>query len=136
MDSQFATLFLGDYDDTQRRLRYVNCGHNPPLLLRAGGDVEWLAATATVLGAFQAWDCEVAEVDLRPGDLLVVYSDGVTEVFGADSAMFVEDHLLDVVSTHRDLGADDVLRAIRDAVAAFGTNGAEDDLTLLVARAR
>lgn len=77
--SHYATMFFGIYDDRTRRLRYVNCGHNPPILMRAKGDVERLPATATVLGLFEDWDCSVAECELASGDVLVIYTDGITE---------------------------------------------------------
>ena len=81
----FATLFFGSYDPGTRTLRYVNCGHNPPLLLRAGGEVERLEAGATVLGVFRDWTCTDEQRTLGEGDLLVIYSDGVTEA-GRDGA--------------------------------------------------
>jgi hypothetical protein len=56
--NHYATTFFAVYDDEARRLRYVNCGHNPPILVRANGDVERLNAAATVLGLFEDWDCE------------------------------------------------------------------------------
>ena len=73
--NRYTTLFAGSYDDAARRLRYVNCGHNPPLVLRQDGSVERLSATATVLGLFEQWQCSTNEVQFQPGDLLVLYSD-------------------------------------------------------------
>jgi len=77
-DSSFATLFFADYDDFTRRLRYVNCGHLPGLLLRAGQGsqggsdesrgVDRLESTSTVAGLFDDWHCDVAEAKLAPGD--------------------------------------------------------------------
>ncbi len=61
---RYATLFFGRYSDATRTLHYVNCGHNPPMLLRKAGAVERLDATATVLGLFSDWQCSVAEVRL------------------------------------------------------------------------
>jgi hypothetical protein len=66
-DGAFATLFFAEYDDATRLLRYANCGHLPALLLR-GDDTMRLDATATVLGIFKKWDCEVCECHLAPGD--------------------------------------------------------------------
>jgi sigma-B regulation protein RsbU (phosphoserine phosphatase) len=131
---QFATLFLGDYDDVSRRFRYVNCGHNPPLLLRRDGNLEQLDATATVLGAFESWPCAGAEVELEAGDLLVIYSDGVTEVSDAQGEMFGEQRLADVVRAHRASPLTDLVDEILAAVATHGDGGPEDDLTLLTAR--
>ena len=85
-DASYATVFFADYDDSTRKLRYANCGHLPPLLLRACGSlqghvleapkVEWLRSTSTVMGLFETWHCEIAEVRLAPGDTLVIYTDG------------------------------------------------------------
>ena len=65
------------YDDESRKLRYVNCGHNPPMVVAEDGSVERLEATATVLGLFEEWDCTVVECELAPGDVLVIYTDGI-----------------------------------------------------------
>lgn len=61
------------------RLVYVNCGHNPHLLLRQDGSVKRLAPTALVIGLFEQWECSVEQIRLAPGDLLVIFSDGATE---------------------------------------------------------
>ena len=73
---RYSTLFLGEYDDRTQRLAYVNCGQVPPVLLRAGGRLERLDPTATVIGVFPDWDGEVRDVLLHRGDILVVFSDG------------------------------------------------------------
>ena len=75
----YATLFFGVYHDTTRELLYVNCGHNPPIWLRPDGSVTRLGATATVIGLFERWQGSACRAHLDPGDLLVVFSDGVTE---------------------------------------------------------
>src|SRR5260370_39655880 len=78
-EDSFATLFYTDYDDANHCLRYANCGHNPPMLLRANGEIERLGATATVLGVFWHWNCEVKKVSLGHGDRMVIYTDGTTQ---------------------------------------------------------
>jgi serine phosphatase RsbU (regulator of sigma subunit) len=75
---RYATLFFADFDDSSKKLRYINCGHNPPILLRTDGTVDRLAVTATVLRLFERWQCVTLETVLHPGDLLVINSDGVT----------------------------------------------------------
>jgi serine phosphatase RsbU (regulator of sigma subunit) len=132
---QFATLFLGVWADASRRLTYINCGHNPPLLLRRGGAAEWLPATATVLGMFDDWDCQLGRVALAPGDVLAAYSDGVTEAEGGEGT-FGEERLLEAVRARGGDGAQAVVDEVLARVQAFEDGQATDDLTLLVARVK
>src|SRR6202007_26874 len=99
--SHYATMFFGLYDDATRKLRYANCGHNPPLLLRREGAAERLMATAPVLGAFENWTCSVAEVQLAAGDVLAIYTDGITEAANAAGEEFGEDRLLQLLEANR-----------------------------------
>ena len=133
-DNSYATLFFADYDDRTRRLRYANCGHLPPLLLRAGGGVERLEATSTVLGLFETWSCRVEETFLAPGDFLALYTDGVTEAARADGEEFGEARLVHTVCAHRALRVEDLLTAIVGAVREFSGPEQADDITLVVAK--
>lgn len=135
-DHRYATLFFGCYEDTTRRLRYTNCGHNPAMLLRADGVVERLAATATILGAFEAWDCSVAETTLAPGDALLLYSDGITEARSDQDDEFGEARLLETLRRHRHADAPALVAAILEAVREFSAGEQADDITLVVARCR
>jgi CheY-like chemotaxis protein len=101
--NRFATCFLGHYSDATRTLRYVNCGHNPPLLLRKGGAVERLAATGTVLGLFSDWECFTAAIHVQPEDVLCMYTDGITETTGSGGKEFGEASLLASMRDTRDL---------------------------------
>jgi CheY-like chemotaxis protein len=132
---RYATLFFGRYSDATRTLHYVNCGHNPPVLLRKGGAVERLDATATVLGLFLDWDCSVAEVRLETGDVLSIYTDGITETTGHGGEEFGETRLLDTLRKNRDLEASYILQSVQDAAGKFRLGEQEDDLTLVIARA-
>jgi len=133
-DNSYATLFFGDYDDRTRRLRYANCGHLPPLLLRADGSVARLEATSTVLGLFETWSCSVEETFLAAGDSLVLYTDGVTEAARADGEEFGEERLIQTVCAHRSLPVADLLTAIVSAVREFSGPEQADDITLVVAK--
>jgi len=126
----YATLFFGNYDDRSRRLRYVNCGHLPPILLRANGTVERLEPTATVLGVFLNWSSEEGSVDLAPGDTLVIFSDGVTEAGVETAAEFGEDGLLRVIRENHAGSAETLVTAIIGAVAGEK----EDDVTVVAIR--
>jgi sigma-B regulation protein RsbU (phosphoserine phosphatase) len=132
----FATFFAGFYDDATRRLRYANCGHNPPVLLRADGRVERLEATGTVLGLFIPWECEVQEVQLAPGDTLVIFSDGATEAMSDEGEEFGDERLVEAVKAHRQEPPPKLLSTLVETVQVFSGREQEDDLTLLVARAR
>ena len=131
----FATLFFACYHPTARTLRYVNCGHNPPLLLRAGGGVARLEATATVIGLLPFWDCSDAEVALCPGDLLVMYSDGVTEAGRDHGEEFGEARLLAAMRRNRTLPVNDLPDALLAGVHDWLQGAAqEDDLTVVALR--
>ena len=131
----YATLFFGCYDDATQKLRYVNCGHNPPLLLHKDG-VERLTATATVLGLFRDWECSVAEAHLESEDILCIYSDGITEAMGKDGKEFGETRLLQVLRQSRNLDAASILQKAEQAVEQFRSGEQEDDLTMVIARSR
>jgi sigma-B regulation protein RsbU (phosphoserine phosphatase) len=130
----YATLFVGVYDDAMRRLTYVNCGHTPPLLLRADGRVDRLEATATVVGLFEKWECASREIQMAPGDLLAISSDGVTEAMLGEEE-FGESRFLDELRRTRGLPLEQVVTAVFTAVQEFSAGNQSDDLTLVVARA-
>ena len=133
---RYATFFFGRYSDATRTLHYVNCGHNPPILLRNGGAVERLVATATVIGLFLDWECSVAEVHLETGDILSIYTDGITETTGYGGEEFGETRLLETLHKSRDLEAASILRNVENALQQFRLGEQEDDVTLVIVRAR
>jgi sigma-B regulation protein RsbU (phosphoserine phosphatase) len=131
---RFATLFFGSYNDRTRRMRYVNCGHCAPLLLRAGGELVKLEPTAAMLGAFKEWDCAEAEVTLAPGDTLLLYSDGVTEAADSGTQEFGEDRLVRALRASTAQSAGDLVREIVNAVSAFSGSARNDDITVVALR--
>ncbi len=133
-EGAYATLFVAVYDDLVRRLRYANCGHLPALLLRAGGNIERLSSTATVLGLFDEWECAFEEQQLSPGDTLMLYTDGVTESFNPAGEEFGEDRLVETLRRHRDLPSQALLAAIVDEVQRFSAGDQRDDITLIVGK--
>jgi serine phosphatase RsbU (regulator of sigma subunit)/uncharacterized glyoxalase superfamily protein PhnB len=135
-DSAYATLFFGEYDDSARRLRYANCGHYSPLVLRRDGALERLNSTATVLGLFPEWSCSVEECMLRNGDVLALYTDGITEAFNSAEEEFGEQRLTELLRQHRELTAQAMLTAILDEVQQFSAQKQHDDITLIVAKCR
>jgi serine phosphatase RsbU (regulator of sigma subunit)/catechol 2,3-dioxygenase-like lactoylglutathione lyase family enzyme len=133
-DASFATLFFAEYDDTTRRLRYANCGHLPPLVLRRDDSLERLEATATIVGAFKEWDCSLAHCQLCPGDTLVLYTDGITESFSPAREEFGEQRLVEALRRNRDLCCLDLRCAIVEEVRQFSPHEQHDDITLIIAK--
>jgi serine phosphatase RsbU (regulator of sigma subunit) len=133
-DGSFATFFFAEFDDITGRLRYANCGHLPALLLRSDHTVERLEATATVLGIFKDWDCEIGEHQLRPGDMLALYTDGITESYNSDDEQFGEQRLTEALQRHRDSSSESVLGAIVEEVHHFSSHEQHDDITLIIAK--
>ena len=133
--SHYATMFFAIYDDGTRRLRYVNCGHNPPILIRANGNFERLTATATVLGLFEEWDCTVAGCDLASGDVLLIYTDGISEAGPNEEEEYGEERLITTTRKHQQSAAT-ILDNILNDVQRFSRGRQADDMTLIVATCR
>jgi sigma-B regulation protein RsbU (phosphoserine phosphatase) len=131
---RFATLFFASYHDRARTLRYVNCGHVAPLLLRSTGEMESLEPTATVLGAFREWSCAEREITLRPGDMLLLYSDGVTDGTGQDGSEFGKERIERALRDFHRGSAEDLVASILDAVSRFGGIRQGDDITMVAIR--
>ena len=135
-ESSYATLFFAEYCDETRRLRYANCGHLAPLVLRREGAVERLEPTSTVVGLFRQWDCCTAEVRLAPGDTLALYTDGVTESFNDADEEFGEQRLVEALQRHREAPPDAMIASVVAEVRQFSPHDQHDDITLIVAKCR
>jgi len=135
-ENAFASLLFADYNDATRRLRYVNCGHLSGLLLKRNGNVEKLEPTSTLLGLFKEWDCSMREQELSPGDVLVLYTDGVTEATDFRGEEFGERYLIESLRQHRELSCQALLGAIVDGVRQFSAQEQHDDITAIVAKFR
>ena len=133
-DNAYATLFFAEYDDKALRLRYANCGHYAPLLLRADNTLERLDSTCTVLGLFQEWDCSIQECRLFAGDVLALYTDGVTESFSSSGEEFGELRLIEALRQNRDCSSQALLTTIIDELRDFSPSEQHDDITLIVAK--
>ena len=132
----FATMFFADYDDSSGFIRYVNCGHLCALLLRSDGSCDRLESTSTVLGIFKTWECTVGEASLRRGDLLALYTDGVTESMNHRLEEFGEERLVDTLRRHRGQCPESVLNSVVEEVRIFSPQEQHDDITLIIAKRR
>jgi len=134
-DSRFATLFYGEWSPAHRRLSFINAGHNPPLLI-GGERRERLDAGGPPLGIFPETVYPVGSLDLVPGDLLVLYSDGITEAGVERGEPFGEARLEALVREHREKGLAEIQQEVLATARAWSQGEAEDDMTLLLVRAQ
>jgi sigma-B regulation protein RsbU (phosphoserine phosphatase) len=135
--NRFATLFLALYEDETRLLRYTNAGHNAPLLVRGDGSVEELSAGGIMVGAFDWATYEEAATELRPGDVLVIYSDGISEAESQAGEEYGAHRLKQFAVEHRHLSADELRQAIFNEIDAWsGAQERNDDQTLVIVKSK
>lgn len=133
---KYATLFLATYEDSDRRLTFSNAGHLPPLLLNERGGIRRLEDGGTVVGLFEDMNYDENSVQLRPGEIFLAYSDGVTEPEN-DFGEFGEKRLLELVHENRHLSLARITEIVTSAVDDWiGAAEQPDDVTLVLARAR
>jgi sigma-B regulation protein RsbU (phosphoserine phosphatase) len=130
--NRFITLFSGVLDG-EGHFTFINAGHNPPILARATGETEMLATKSVLLGAFDFIEYKPLQTRLNPGDVVVMYTDGVTEATNADNEMFSDERLEELVKRCVSLTAEQIKQRILDEVIRF-TRGLPqgDDITLIV----
>ena len=132
---RFTTAVLAEYEPATRRLVYVNAGHNPPVLRRAGGTLEKLEVGGLPLGIDAVAVYETASIELQSGDALIFYTDGVIEAFDEKLQEFGNDRWLEAVRALPDWGAAESLQLLMKRVDEFvGLTRQSDDITCLVFR--
>jgi serine phosphatase RsbU (regulator of sigma subunit)/putative methionine-R-sulfoxide reductase with GAF domain len=128
----FVTIFYGVVEPISGRLIYCCAGHNPPLLFCYDGSVKELSTPGIALGVLEEIQLGQAEVEFHAGDLLVCYTDGVTEAFDDANEQFGVPRLIEVVQRHRNEPATAIVEAINTAMYAFTNGVIYDDVTLMV----
>ncbi len=128
---KYITFFYAVIDVAQGRLDYCNAGHNPPILWRRDGALEWLREGGPVLGVLPGALYTAGAVDLRSGDCLVLYTDGITEAFNASDEEFGEERMILPLQQPGD-GAEDRRRRIMAAVTEFCGGNFHDDATMMI----
>jgi sigma-B regulation protein RsbU (phosphoserine phosphatase) len=131
-EAKFITLFNAVLDVESRSLRYTNAGHNAPILTRRDGAQLRLDHGGVILGAFQESEYEQGEVDLRPGDRLVLFTDGVSEAVNVEGEEFGEERLVEASLHDRELVAEAMHQSLLRCVTEFCSGEFDDDATVLV----
>ncbi len=133
---KFITYFHGIYTADDHSFMYVNAGHNPPMLIHADGEMEELEAGGLLLGVMRGMPYERGDVFLKTGDVLAMFTDGVTEAMSPEEVEFEEFRLEALLREHRHLDAQGVLDAVRSAIIAWtgSATALSDDLTMLVVK--
>ena len=132
--SRYATLFTGRFDAATRTLAYSNAGHHPPLLL-SGGELSRLSEGGLPIGMFEGSSYRSQRQQLRAGDLLALFTDGITETPNGHEEEFGEARLIELLRRHRDLPLERIIEHAEHELAAWsGGAEAHDDVTLVLAR--
>lgn len=133
----FITLFVASFDPRSRELGYVNAGHNPPIMLKAEGSISRLETGGLLLGVTDSVEYEEGSVSLGTGDIVLLYTDGVTEAMDEREREFGEQRLIDVLRANADRDLATILSAIEEDVVRFtGCEEFRDDFTLVALRTK
>ena len=133
--NRFVTLFIAELDPATGEVRFINAGHNPPLLARADGTIEQLESGGLPLGIMPFSEYEAGTVQLRPGDALVIYSDGVSEANNLDEDEFGMERLSAVIRANVTASASGIRDKVESALSEFtGTAAPNDDITLVIVK--
>ncbi len=132
---KFITFFYGLLDPMTGRLQYSNAGHNPPVLLRAGGEIEALSGSGMVMGLFTSSKYELQETALECGDMLALFSDGVTEASNPDGEELGESGLATFLVEHRSESCAAIVESLAHHVRSWqGSPSFADDFTIVLVR--
>ena len=134
-DERYVTLLIAEIDTHKRTLHYVNCGHNPALLFRANtGMLSLMNSSCPPIGISPEEVCELASANLSPGDVVVFYTDGVTEAENRFGEEFGMQRLSAIVRSGSALSAEDLMVDIYNSAANFCGDNFNDDVTILVVK--
>jgi len=134
LPEQYATLFYGVFDEATRALQYVNAGHNPPMVIRRDRSVVRLASGGPPVGMFPNWMYEEGGVQLDPGDLVLAYTDGVTEAVNPAGEEWGVEGLLRASAECGAQSADEMVEGIFRSMDEFSLGRQTDDATVIVLR--
>jgi phosphoserine phosphatase RsbU/P len=132
----FVTLFYAQIDLADHKVTYVNCGHNPPMWYhKADNSIIPLKRTAVMMGFDDSMQCQQREIEMEPGDALILYTDGVTEAFNEQHEQFDDTRLEQVIRDSAGGSAQDMLTELQGAIKSFtGSTPQSDDVTVVIIR--
>jgi len=133
----FVTLFYAVLEPEKRRLQYVNAGHNPPFVVKkSSGDVILLRASGIAMGVIDDVSLEEKEIELDSNDIVVFYTDGITEAINRAGEQFGEKRLIETINRNSDLPVKDLIGRVKDEVFNFAQDQPQfDDFTLVLLKA-
>jgi serine phosphatase RsbU (regulator of sigma subunit) len=133
--NRFITFFFCVFDPKTGEVTFANAGHNPPIVVRASGEAEMLQGGGCVLGILPMAPYSEMRINLQRGDMLVLYSDGVTEANDIDHNEYDEGRFIEVLKKHRTEPAGEIVNAVTKSLAEFAAGAPQaDDITLVVAK--
>ena len=130
----FVTVLIGITDINTGETSIINCGHNLPLLKRKGGNYEYLQlASNIVLGVFEDTEFEIYDTIMNPGDIIYLYTDGVTEAINKDNEMFGEERLYNCLNNINSTELPEIANKVKESINEFVNSYAQsDDITMLI----
>jgi phosphoserine phosphatase RsbU/P len=131
---RYATLFYGVFNRETRMLRYVNAGHNPPMILRRDGSILWLETGGAPVGMFPDWKYEEATIPVDSGEIVIAWSDGVIEAVNPAGEEWGIEGVHTAAIQSRKKSADEIVRAIFSRVEEFSQGQQTDDASVIVLR--
>lgn len=132
---KFVSFFYAVLDSTQHRLVYCNCGHNPPFLIRSNGSATELNAAGAVLGQFPDWVYEQSDLQLNPGDELLLFTDGLVEACNCFEEPFGEERLIQIAQQDPALSAEDLKTLVMRSAVHHSGGHFQDDASMVVVKA-
>jgi phosphoserine phosphatase RsbU/P len=134
LPDRYATLFYGTFETATRMLRYVNAGHNPPMVIRGDGSVIWLETGGAPVGMFQDSAYEEGSIQLAPGDLVIAYTDGVIQAPNLAGEEWGVEGLHKAAAESATQSADEIVHAIFASMDEYSRTRRTDDATVVVLR--
>lgn len=135
IEGKFTTFFYGIIRTDKDKIIYTNAGHNPPILIKANGDVHYLKTGGIVLGFLDKQTYKQGEITFNKGDIFIAFTDGVTETMDRDENEFGENRIIETICKHQDKSVHEIKRILSESLRSFSNSRSNsDDLTIILAK--